>query len=116
FFFFWIIRLWLFNGTGVCPAQFFPSFFFLTARTPGILVFVYVNVLLFVMRSFAGKLVHGRSPIAVLWFSALLSALGLSALSHATSAVTAYAAATVWGVGVCFFWPTMLGVAAEQFP
>jgi MFS family permease len=87
-----------------------------TARTPGILVFVYVNVLLFVMRSFAGKLVHGRSPIAVLWFSALLSALGLTALSHATGPVGAYLAATVWGVGVCFFWPTMLGVTSEQFP
>ena len=68
------------------------------------------------MRSFAGKLVHGRSPIAVLWLSSLLSALGLTALSYATSAAGAYAAATVWGIGVCFFWPTMLGVASEQFP
>jgi len=60
--------------------------------------------------------VHGRSPIAVLWFSSLLSSVGLIALSYATSAVAAYAAATVWGIGVCFFWPTMLGVTSEQFP
>jgi len=112
----WFFCMWLTAATELGPAQWVPSVLTRTAGTPGILVFVYVNVLLFVMRSFAGKLVHGRSPIAVLWLSAVLSALGLIALSHATSAVAAYAAATVWGVGVCFFWPTMLGVAAEQFP
>ena len=26
------------------------------------------------------------------------------------------AAATVFGIGVCYFWPTMLGVTSEQFP
>jgi hypothetical protein len=28
----------------------------------------------------------------------------------------AFAAATVFGVGKTFFWPTMIGVTAEQFP
>jgi len=112
----WFFSMWLTAATELGPAQWVPSVLTRTAHTPGILVFVYVNVLLFAMRSFAGKLVHGRSPIAVLWFSALLSAVGLAALSYATNAVAAYAAATVWGVGVCFFWPTMLGVTSEQFP
>jgi len=112
----WFFCMWLTAATELGPAQWVPSVLTRTARTPGILVFVYVNVLLFVMRSFAGRLVHGRSPIAVLWFSALLSSLGLAALSYATGPLGAYAAATVWGVGVCFFWPTMLGVTSEQFP
>jgi MFS family permease len=112
----WFFSMWLTAATELGPAQWVPSVLTRTARTPGILVFVYVNVLLFVMRSFAGKLVHGRSPIALLWFSSLLSALGLAALSYATGPLGAYAAATVWGIGVCFFWPTMLGVASEQFP
>jgi MFS family permease len=112
----WFFSMWLTAATELGPAQWVPSVLTWTARTPGILVFVYVNVLLFVMRSFAGKLVHGRSPIGVLWFSALLSAVGLTALGYASSAIGAYAAATVWGVGDCFFWPTMLGVTSEQFP
>jgi MFS family permease len=112
----WFFSMWLTAATELGPAQWVPSVLTKTAHTPGILVFVYVNVLLFGMRSFAGRLVHGRSPISILWASALLSAIGLVALSYATSAVAAYAAATVWGVGVCFFWPTMLGVTSEQFP
>jgi MFS family permease len=112
----WFFSMWLTAATELGPAQWVPSVLTKTARTPGILVFVYVNVVLFVLRSFAGKLVHGRSPMAVLWFSAFLAAVGLVALSYASSPLGAYAAATVWGAGVCFFWPTMLGVASEQYP
>lgn len=112
----WFFAMWLTAAAELGPAQWIPSVLTRTAHTPGILVFVYVNALVFALRSFAGKLVHGRSPVVILWFSALLSAIGLAALGFATSAVAAYAAATVWGVGVCFFWPTMLGVTSEQFP
>jgi predicted MFS family arabinose efflux permease len=112
----WFFAMWLTAATELGPAQWVPSVLTKTAHTPGILVFVYVNVLLFVLRSFAARFIHGRSPVAVLWGSALLSTAGLVALSYATGPVAAYAAATVWGVGVCFFWPTMLGVTSEQFP
>jgi len=112
----WFFSMWLTAATELGPAQWVPSVLTRTARTPGILVFVYVNVLLFGIRSFAGPLVRGRSPIALLWWSALLASAGLIALSYVTGPVGAYAAATVWGVGFCFFWPTMLGVTSEQFP
>jgi MFS family permease len=112
----WFVAMWFTAATELGPAQWIPSVLTRTARTPGILVFVYVNLLVFALRSFAGKLVHGRSPVGVLWFSSLLSALGLLALGFAATPVAAYAAATVWGIGVCFFWPTMLGVTSEQFP
>lgn len=112
----WFFAMWLTAATELGPAQWVPSVLTKTAHTPGILVFVYVNVLLFVMRSFAARFVQGRSPVALLWWSALLSTAGLLALSYASGPIGAYAAATVWGVGVCFFWPTMLGVTSEQFP
>jgi MFS family permease len=112
----WFFAMWLTAATELGPAQWVPSVLTQTAHTPGILVFVYVNVLLFVLRSFAARFIQGRSPVALLWGSALLSALGLVALSFASGPVGAYAAATVWGIGVCFFWPTMLGVTSEQFP
>ena len=37
-------------------------------------------------------------------------------LSFANSPVTGFLGATIWGVGVCYMWPTMLGVTSERFP
>jgi hypothetical protein len=82
----------------------------------GTLIFVYTSGLMFVMRFFAGPIAHKLSPVGMLTCSAILSALGLYWLSYADNAVTAFAAATVFGVGIAYFWPTMLGVTAERFP
>jgi len=71
---------------------------------------------MFVMRHFAGPLVHKLSPIGLLWVSCLLASCGLVALSLANSPITGLLAATIWGTGVCYMWPTMLATAAERFP
>ncbi len=52
----------------------------------------------------------------MLWWSALLATIGLLALSAASSPVTGILAATVWGLGVCFMWPTMLANVSERYP
>jgi fucose permease len=87
-----------------------------TVHMPGILLLVYVSVLMFVMRHFAGPLVHTLSPIGLLWASCLLASMGLVALSVANSPLTGLLAATAWGTGVCYMWPTMLATASERFP
>lgn len=87
-----------------------------TVHMPGILLLVYVSGLMFLMRHFAGPLVHRLSAIGVLWVSCLLASLGLLALSFADSPVMGLLAATVWGTGVCYMWPTMLATASERFP
>ena len=87
-----------------------------TVHMPGILLLVYVSGLMFLMRHFAGPLVDRLSPIGVLWFSCLLASLGLLALSFADSPLLGFLAATVWGTGVCYMWPTMLATASERFP
>src|SRR4029079_19790452 len=46
----------------------------------------------------------------------LMASLGLVALSVANSPVTGLLAATLWGAGVCYMWPTMLATASERFP
>jgi hypothetical protein len=51
----------------------------------------------------------------MLLFSAIFSGLGLLWLS-AASGMTALAAAAVFAVGICYFWPTMLGFVAEYVP
>jgi hypothetical protein len=87
-----------------------------TVHMPGILLLVYVSGIMFVARHFTGPLVRRLSSIGLLWISCLLASLGLVALSFANSPVTGVLAATVWGCGVCFMWPTMLANASERFP
>jgi MFS transporter, DHA2 family, metal-tetracycline-proton antiporter len=79
-------------------------------------VLIYTMALVLVLRLFAGPLVHKFSPVGLLAIAALLAAIGLVALSAATSAVMVLLAATVFGLGKAFFWPTSLGVVAEQSP
>ena len=82
----------------------------------GILVLAYINGLMAVLRFFAGPVVHRLSPTGILVSSALLSGVGLYWLSYAETSGMAFAAATVFAVGVCYFWPTMLGVTSERVP
>jgi MFS family permease len=72
---------------------------------------------MFVLRFFAGPLVHRLSPLGLLAASAAIGALGLLWLSQAGTAVwVLFAAATFYGLGKTFFWPTTLGVVSEQYP
>ncbi len=82
----------------------------------GILVLVWINGLMAVMRYRAGPFVHRFSPTGLLLGSAALSGVGLLALSYVSSGWTTFAAATVFALGVCYFWPTMLGVVSERVP
>jgi MFS family permease len=54
--------------------------------------------------------------LGVLTFSSILSAVGLYYLSYSKTAAAIVLAATIFGFGKAFFWPTMVGVVSEQFP
>jgi MFS family permease len=82
----------------------------------GIILLVYVSALMFVMRHFAGPIVDRISSVGLMFVSCLAAGIGLFLLSMANSPLTAFAAATVWGIGVCFMWPTMLAIVSERFP
>jgi fucose permease len=82
----------------------------------GILVLAYINGLMAILRFFAGPVVHRLSPTGILVTSAVLAGIGLYWFSFADSAALAFASATVFAVGVCYFWPTMLGVVSERVP
>jgi MFS family permease len=110
------LSMFLTAASELAPGQWVDFALSRTTHMPGILLLVYVSALMFVMRHFAGALVHRLSPIGLLWFSCLLAALGLVALSYANSPVMGILAATVWGTGVCYMWPTMLATASERFP
>jgi MFS family permease len=66
-------------------------------------------------RGLAEPVVHKLSPQGVLLMSAILSALGLYLLGHSTGNML-FVGAVVFGMGVCYFWPTMLGFVSENLP
>jgi fucose permease len=66
-------------------------------------------------RGLAEPVVHRLSPSGVLVLSALLSSIGLYMLGHSTGSMI-YVGALIFGLGVCYFWPTMLGFVAENLP
>ncbi|UCD74317.1 MAG: MFS transporter [Phycisphaerales bacterium] len=82
----------------------------------GILVLAYINGLMAILRFFAGPVVHRISPTGILVCSAILAGIGLYWFSFAENTPMAFASATVFAVGVCYFWPTMLGVVSERVP
>ncbi|MEZ4752572.1 MAG: MFS transporter [Bdellovibrionota bacterium] len=83
----------------------------------GVLLLVYTAGIMFVLRFFfSGVVVSKLGPLGVLIASSALSAVGLYALSSAQTALTVFAAATIFGMGKTYFWPTMLGVVSERFP
>ena len=108
--------MFLTAASELAPGQWVDLALSRTVHMPGILLLVYVSALMFLMRHFAGPLVHKLSPIGVLWFSCLMASAGLVALSFAESPATGLLAATLWGTGVCYMWPTMLAAASERFP
>ena len=82
----------------------------------GLLILLYTAILMFVLRFFAGPIVHRINPLGLLFASSVLAVIGLYALGSFATAVTVMVAATIYGVGKAFFWPTMLGVVSERFP
>jgi MFS family permease len=81
-------------------------------------VLVYTSAIMVILRFWAGPLIHKFSPIGLLAGCSALAALGLFALSKTADSgmATIFAAATLFGVGITFFWPTILGLTSEQCP
>lgn len=66
-------------------------------------------------RQFAGPIVHKINAVGVLLVSSILAAVGLYLLSSVTGGMI-YVATIVFALGVCYFWPTMIGFTSEYLP
>lgn len=80
-----------------------------------ILVLALVAAVQAVCRSFAGPVVKRISPAGLLLMSAIISAVGLYLLSILSGGMI-FIGAIVFGIGVAYFWPTMLGFVSENMP
>jgi hypothetical protein len=81
-------------------------------------VLVYTSAIMMILRLCAGPLIHKLSPLGLLSVCSAIAAVGLFALSKTagTGIFAIFAAATLYGVGKSFFWPTILGLTSEQCP
>ena len=82
---------------------------------PPVAVLIYTSLIMLVLRFFAGPIIHALTPLGLLIVSSILAIVGLIWLSTAQAGVL-IVAATLYGLGKTFFWPTMLGIVSEQTP
>jgi MFS family permease len=112
----WAFCMLLTASVELGPQQWQNSVLTKTSNISGTWILMYTSLMMFVLRHFAGPIAHRLSPVGMLTGSAFLTAVGLYLLSTADSKYTAFAYATIYGLGIVYFWPTMLGVTAERFP
>jgi len=80
------------------------------------LILALISGIMAVGRFFAGSLVHRMNPVGVLLMSAVFSAAGIYILSFVSSAGLTIVGAIFFAIGICYFWPTMLGFTSEYIP
>jgi len=85
-------------------------------KISSLLLLTWVALIMALGRLLLGPFVHRAvAPQYVLLASAIVSAIGIYYLSFATG-YSAFIAAALFGLGVSFFWPTMLGFVSENLP
>jgi MFS family permease len=112
----WWLCMLLTAASELAPGQWIDLSLSRTVGMRGVLLLIYVSGMMFVLRHFAGPIAHRLSTVGMLWGSTVLAGIGLLALSRASSPATGLLAATIWGLGVCFLWPTMLANVSERYP
>ncbi len=80
------------------------------------LILALITGIMAVGRFFAGNLVHRLNSVGVLLLSAIFSAIGIYMLSFVSGSAMTILASVLFAIGVCYFWPTMLGFVAEYIP
>jgi len=79
------------------------------------LILALVTGLMAVGRYFGGPIIHRLDQTGVLLGGSIFATIGIYLFSTQTGAM-AYVAAVFFAIGVCYFWPTMIGFVAERIP
>ncbi len=79
----------------------------------GMLILALTTGISAVGRFFAGPVVGRMGQTGVLLMGAILATIGIYMLSRVTGSM-AYVAAIVFAMGVCYFWPVMIGSVAYR--
>lgn len=81
----------------------------------GMLILALMTGIMAVGRYFGGNFVNKFDQTGVLLGSAVLATIGMFLLSTQTGTMV-YVAAAVFGMGLCYFWPNMIGFVAQKIP
>ena len=111
--------MWMTAATELGPGQWMSNIFNDVMRSSahaGILVLVWVNGIMYLIRQFLAAAAHRISPVALIAATAVPAASGLFLFGMARTPFTAFAAAALFAAGTAFWWPTMLGITSERFP
>lgn len=118
--FFWLIiaMMFLTAATELGPGSWIPNIYEdVMGSKGGILAVVWGSILMYILRQFFSKAVHNMfSPVLLITVTAPLAAIGLFMFKFAETPVMFFAACTLLYVGVCFWWPTMLGITSGRIP
>jgi fucose permease len=74
-----------------------------------------ITGLMAVGRYFGGDIVHKFDQTGVLLGSAVLATIGIFLFSTQTGSMV-YVSAIFFALGICYFWPNMIGFVAEKIP
>jgi MFS family permease len=86
-----------------------------SVNSNAILILTVTAIIMVIGRGLAEPVVQKLSSAGVLLISAVLATIGMYIIGH-SSGNTIFLGAVVFGMGVCYFWPTMLGFVAENMP
>ena len=110
-FLFMILCMTLTATSEFIPQQWVETILGSSGASP-MLVLALVTGIMALGRFFAGPLVHRLNPIGVLFMSAIITASAIYFMSVAEGSMI-YVAAALFALGVCYFWPTMIGFTSE---
>jgi MFS family permease len=111
------VCMWMTTCAELGPDQWVGPLVTNLTKMRGILILVFTSSIMFLLRNFAGgRLARLFSPPGLLAVSSAAAAIGLFGLAGVKTPAQAFAAATIFGCGKAFFWPTMMAVTSEQFP
>jgi len=111
--------MWLTAATELGPGQWYANLFnevMESGTQAGVILLVWVNGIMYVMRQFFGGIPHRVSPPLLIAATAPVAALGLYLFGQTTTAPLWFVAAALLAIGTAFWWPTMLGITSERFP
>ena len=80
-----------------------------------LLVLAFINGIMIIGRAYAGPIQARISTVGMLWFSAIVSFIGMQLLVGASGSFV-FVAAAIFAVGITFFWPTTLAFVSENLP
>jgi MFS family permease len=113
------VCMWLTAATELGPGQWYANIFnevMHSSTQAGIILLVFVNGIMWLMRHFFGWVPHRVAPPLLIALTAPLAALGLYLFGQASTPAVWFVAAALLAVGTAFWWPTMLGITSERFP